>query len=138
MFHVARESRQAVGVVMVVSFLLGMCALSHADVKNSDLIKALGNENRGWRYSSAKTLGDRGVKEAVEPMIVRLKVEKDPSIRIVIALSLHKIGDHRAIEALQNMARTDTDRRARTVAAAAAADMEKTAFHADHEQEDER
>jgi len=138
MLQVAQKMRRMVGIGIVATFILGVCALSYGDAKDADLIKVLGNENRGWRYSSAQILGNRGVKEAVGPLIDRLKVEKDPSVRIVIVQALHKIGAPQAIEALKEMANTDTNPTVRHIAAIIALDMEKLAFQPGDEQTDRR
>ncbi|MFQ6093210.1 MAG: HEAT repeat domain-containing protein [bacterium] len=128
MSHIAQMTRASVVLMAVVCLLLGISALSRADAKNSDLINMLSSENRGWRYSAAQLLGERRVAEAVEPLIDRLKVEKDYSVRIVVAQALYKIGDPRAIAALKKVARTDRNRTVRHMAAAIAAEMEKIAY----------
>ena len=129
MLNIAQKTRRVIGLIVVVCFLLGISALSHADVKNVDLIKMLGSENRGWRSSAAMLLGERGVKNGVDPLIEHLALEKDPSVRMVMVQALHRIGDPRAIETLKNLARGDTNRTVRHLAAVLAADMEKFAYN---------
>lgn len=128
MIRVAQKTCPVVVAVAIVCILFGMSALTYADAKSADLIRLLNSENRGWRYSAAKLLGERKVDEAVEPLMKQLKVEKDSSVRIVIAQALHKIGDPRAIAALKETAKTDRNRTVRHMAAVLAADMEKFAF----------
>ena len=129
MLRFARKMYPVVTTVTLVCFLFGMSTLSHADAKNTDLINMLSSENRGWRYSAAKLLGERKVEEAIEPLIEQLKVEKDYSVRIVIAQALHKIGDPRAITALKETAKTDKNKTVRHLAAVLAADLEKFAYN---------
>ena len=129
MFCIARKARPAVVMTALVCILFGMSTLSYADAKNGDLIQMLGSENRGWRYSSARLLGERRVEEAVEPLIEQLQMEKDYSVRIVIAQALHKIGDPQAIHALKKVAKTDKNRTVRHMAAVIVADMEKLAYN---------
>ena len=93
MFYSAQKARTTVILGVSVCILFGMFSLSYADAKNADLINMLNSENRGWRYSSAQLLGERRVVEAVKPLIERLNVEKDYSVRIVVVQALHKIGD---------------------------------------------
>ena len=128
MFHSARKASTGFMVMVSVCFLFGMFSLSHADAKNADLISMLNSENRGWRYSSAQLLGERRVVEAVEPLIERFQLEKDHSVRIVVAQALHKIGDARAIPALKKVAKTDRNGTVRHMAAVLATDMEKYAY----------
>ena len=129
MFYIAQKTRQVLGLMVAVCFLFGMSTLSFADAKNVDLIKMLGSENRGWRYSAAMLLGERGVKDAVNPLIEHLKVEKDPSVRVIMVQALHRIGDPRAIDTLKNLAKVDTNRTVRHVAAVVVADMERLAYN---------
>jgi HEAT repeat protein len=128
MIRVAQKTCLVVVAVTIVCILFGMSALTYADAKSTDLIRLLNSENRGWRYSAARLLGERKVDEAVEPLMKQLKVEKDPSVRIVIAQALHKIGDPRAIEALREAAKTDRNRTVRHLAAVLASDLEKFAY----------
>jgi HEAT repeat protein len=128
MVQYAQKIRTAVIPMVAICILFGMSALSHADAKNCDLINMLRSENRGWRYSAAQLLGQRRVAEAVEPLIERLNVEKDYSVRIVVAQALHKIGDQRAIPALKKVAKTDKNKTVRHMAAVIVTDMEKYAY----------
>ena len=127
MFYYAQKTRATLAVLMSVCFLFGMFSLSYADAKNAELIDMLKSEKREQRYKAAQLLGERKVKEAVEPLIERLKVEKDPSVRIVVVQALHKIGEARAIPALKQAAKTDRNRTVRHMAAVFASDMEKYA-----------
>ena len=128
MIRVAHKTSLIGTAVAIVCILSGMSALSRADAKNADLINMLNSENRGWRYSAAKLLGERRVVEAVEPLIEQLEVEKDTSVRIVISQALHKIGGLQAFAALKETARTDRNKTVRHLAAALAADLEKFAY----------
>ncbi|UCE20292.1 MAG: HEAT repeat domain-containing protein [Gemmatimonadota bacterium] len=128
MFYSAQKARTVVIALVSVCILLGMFSLSYADAKNADLIEMLSSENRGWRYSAAQLLGERKVAEAVEPLIERLKVEKDSSLRLVVLQALHKIGDPKAIPALKKVANSDRNRTVRHMAAVLATNMEKYAY----------
>jgi HEAT repeat protein len=127
-FNSAQKGRTAVIAVVSVCFLLGMFSLSFGDAKNADLIRMLSSENRGWRYSAAQLLGERKVAKAVEPLIERLEVEKDYSVRLVVMQALHNIGDSRAIPALKKVAQTDRNRTVRHMAVVLATNMEKYAY----------
>jgi HEAT repeat protein len=73
----------------------------HAAVPYSALIKALDFEQPGIRARAAQSLGFRGQREAVEPLVGRLAIpEEDPLVRSAIYTALGRLDDERAIPVL--------------------------------------
>ncbi len=88
------------------------------------LINALKDKNLGIRTSAAQLIGERKVKEAVEPLIKMLKTEKNYSGRIVAALALYKIGDEKALPELKKLAKCDKCKTVRHVVSAIVKEMQ--------------
>lgn len=76
------------------------------DLPNSaveSLIMGIKSDNPGLRRSSIFYAGQYRLEKAVDCLIDALKNEKDPSTKILIALSLYKIGDPIAIDLIKDM-----------------------------------
>ena len=125
--RIAEKTCLLIVAAATLCLLLGLSTPSGADAKNAELIRMLNCDDRDRRCTAAQQLGERGLEDAVEPLIERLKVEKDYSVRIVIAKSLLKIGDPQAIPVLKDLAKNDKNRTVRHLAKVIAAEMEKLA-----------
>jgi len=91
---------------------------------NQYLIKALKEKNVGIRASAAQLLGERKVRDAVDPLIKMLKTEQNKSARIVAALALYNIGDEKALPFLKKFAKCEKCKTAKHVMAAIVHEMQ--------------
>ena len=91
---------------------------------NQLLISLLKDSNIGIRGSAVELLGQRKVIEAVDPLVNMLKTEKNNSVRIAVALTLHKIGDSKALPALKKASKRDKCSSVRNIARAIVKEME--------------
>ncbi|MFZ5518781.1 MAG: HEAT repeat domain-containing protein [Candidatus Zhuqueibacterota bacterium] len=125
MKHMTRIS-MAMAVVLMLSVLATGLFAQQADGEKYDkyLIKSLSDENVGIRSSAAQLLGERKVKEAIEPLTRMLKSEKNSSARIVAAMSLYKIGDESVLPLLKKVAANDKNKTVRRVVTAMVYEME--------------
>ena len=107
----------ALVVAIILSFnILAFCTdIDSEESYNLYLIKSLDDENIGIRTSAAILLGERKVKEAIEPLVKMLKNEKHYSARIIAAVSLYKIGDDKILPILEKRAKKDKNRTVRHV-----------------------
>jgi HEAT repeat protein len=95
---------------------------------NKYLIKALKDQNLGIRSSAAQLLGERKVEEAVKPLVVMLKTEKNYAVRIVAAVALHKIGDEKVLPIFKDCLRRDKCKTVKHVLAGLINNMETTLY----------
>jgi len=125
MKHMTRIS-MAMAVVMMLSILATGVFAQQTEGEKYDkyLIKSLSDENVGIRSSAAQLLGERKVKEAIEPLTKMLKSEKNSSARIVAAMSLYKIGDESVLPLLKKVASKDKNKTVRRVVTAMVYEME--------------
>lgn len=65
------------------------------------LLDDLASDDRRRVAAACRTLGERGTRQAVRPLIRRLAPGEEPSIRRLAALALGAIGDPSALEALE-------------------------------------
>ena len=73
----------------------------HATIPFAALLEALEFEQPATRTRAAQSLGFRGQKEAVEPLVRRLRTpEEDATVRSAIYIALGALGDKRAIPLL--------------------------------------
>ena len=73
----------------------------HAAIPFDALVKALDLEWPETRRTAAESLGFRGQREAVEPLLARLaKPEENPHVRRALYLALGRLGDGRGVTAL--------------------------------------
>ena len=80
------------------------------------LIAALNDENVGRRVSAIQLLGERQVEAAVDPLIEVLLKDAEYSARFSAAVALVKIGDVKALPALERAARRDRSKTVRHIA----------------------
>jgi HEAT repeat protein len=76
-------------------------------VKN--LAMGIASENLGLRRSCIYFAGYYEIDELVEPLVEQLTKEPDSNTRILIALSLYKIGSKDAIKAIEELAKNDAN-----------------------------
>lgn len=81
----------------------------HGAIPFEALLRALGFENpETWRRA-AESLGHRGQKEAVGPLLDRLRLpEPNPHVRSAVYLALGRLGDARAVAALTRCLDTES------------------------------
>ncbi len=65
------------------------------------------SENQGVRKSSIYMAGLYKIENAVDALTDELKTEKDPSTKVLIALSLYNIGDPKGLEAVKDLSEND-------------------------------
>ena len=115
-------------ILTTAALLLFTAASTSAAGVNSDdarLIKALSNDNIGWRVSAAQLLGERQVEAAVEPLIKVLLQDKEYAARFTAAVALLQIGDVQALPALKQAAQRDRSKTVRHIAAVAYTELKK-------------
>jgi HEAT repeat protein len=99
-----------------------LCSLAE-DVKegiNEKFIKNLAmgieSENTGVKVSCIYFAGFYGFEELVGSLVKQLKKEADADVRILIALSLYKIGDKEGIKAVEELVKSDYDLKVKRMA----------------------
>lgn len=83
--------------------------------KDKELVQNLKHQELTKRIDAAQKLAERGCKGAEEELIHMLKNDKEFQARIVAATSLMKIGEEKALKAIQQQAENDDVKTARTV-----------------------
>jgi len=78
----------------------------------------IASENTGLRRSSIYLAGQYELTELKSTLVKQLKKEEDRSIRILIALSLHKMGNPDAAIVIGSLAMTDNDMKVRRICTA--------------------
>ncbi len=76
-------------------------------IKNLEM--GLRSDNDGLKKSCMYLAGFYEIEELVGPLVELLPNEKNPDTRIMIALTLYKIGTPEAINAVKQLAKTDGD-----------------------------
>jgi HEAT repeat protein len=107
------------GLVILTVLLIGStitaqdrkATLSEKNVKC--LISALQHENEGVKRDAIYYAAFYNVSEAIPTLIEELRKEKNPKLRLLIALSLYKLGDPEGIEAVYQSAMSDSDAKVR-------------------------
>ncbi|MHC4599821.1 MAG: HEAT repeat domain-containing protein [Planctomycetota bacterium] len=79
---------------------LGASAAIAGEVTLGELVEKLGHKNPGIRAQAADALGDRKAKEALEPLIKRLALDRDVLVRRACARALGKIKERKALKPL--------------------------------------
>ena len=74
----------------------------HGAVPFSALVGALSDEDPGLRYRAAQSLGYRGEKRAVAPLLAALRRKgEDATVRAAIIIALGRLGDSAAVPTLR-------------------------------------
>ena len=79
------------------------------------LIEGIHSDVRGISRCCIYLAGKYKIREALKPLISRLKEEQDPAQSILIAIVLYKIGDPRGIYEVDKLALRDSDHHVRKV-----------------------
>jgi len=101
-------------VVLLLSANNGLQAQS-VNYKNingnsiESLKEGIQSDNPGLRKSAIYMAGFYKIDEVVETLTNQLEHEKNPSTRVLIALSLYNIGNHVGMEAVKELAAKDKD-----------------------------
>ena len=69
----------------------------------NNLIVGIQSDNEGLKKSSIYYAGIYELKEMVEPLIELLNKEKDTDMRVLIALTLYKIGNKDGLKAIVDL-----------------------------------
>lgn len=83
-----------------------------------NLIMGIESENQGVSRSSIYYAGLYRIPEAVKPLMERMRNEPDASTKILIALSLFRIGDPEGLDMVQLLAKEDLNPKVRRMCSA--------------------
>jgi HEAT repeat protein len=86
------------------------------EIKN--LTTAIQSENYGLKRSAIYLAGKYEMEEVSDVLIQELKKSNDPSTRILIALSLYKIGTEAGLEAVNYLSSHDINKEVRRISVA--------------------
>lgn len=81
----------------------------------NDLIRGIESDNAGLRKSSIYMAGYYKVNQSAAALIKRLKVEEDANTRILIALSLFRLGDEEGLETVKKLSIHDSSPKVRRI-----------------------
>ncbi len=108
-------------IAMTLSLELKAQSSNYKNInKNSiaTLKEGIHSENRGVKKSSIYMAGLYKIEEAVDALTDKLKTEEDPDTRILIALSLYKIGNPEGMEAVKDLSENDQDEKVKRMSTA--------------------
>ncbi len=83
------------------------------------------SDNEGLRKSCIYFTGLYQLKECVPALVEQLAKEEEPDVKILIALSLYRIGDNKGIKAIESLSMNDTSARVRKMGKAILVQFEK-------------
>jgi HEAT repeat protein len=104
-------------VTLILVMTLGLTAvhaqnselkLNKSEIGN--LLTGITSDNIGLKKSAVYMAGKYEVIETAETLIGQLKVEDDASVKILIALALYRMGSEEGMEAVEILARTDSNK----------------------------
>ena len=75
----------------------------------NSLINGIKSENTGLRKSAIFFAGQYKIEKSIDYLIEELKKENDPEVKILIVLSLYKIGNPVAIEHIKDIVENETN-----------------------------
>jgi HEAT repeat protein len=81
-----------------------------------NLIAGIHSENDGVRRNSIYFAGYYKIAETEEALIAQLKMEKDPSTRILIALVLYELGSEKGLLEVKDLSVNDENAKVRRMA----------------------
>ena len=84
----------------------------------ANLNTAIKSDNPGLRKSAIYLAGKHSIEQATETLLDQLELEKNPSIRILIARVLYKIDNDKFINSIYVLASKDENIKVRKMAAA--------------------
>lgn len=88
-------------------------AFSKNEIGN--LIMGITSDNPGLKKSSIYFAGKYQIEEVKEFLENELKTETDPNTKILIALSLFKIGDPQSIDFVEYLSKTESNRKVKNM-----------------------
>ncbi len=99
---------------------------SHIDKRFTDNLNAgIKSNNEGLRKSCIYFTGLYLLKECVPTLLDQLSKEKIADVKILIALSLYRIGDKKGIKAIESLSMNDENARVRKMGKAILVQFEK-------------
>ncbi|MEE9431332.1 MAG: hypothetical protein V3V16_09850 [Melioribacteraceae bacterium] len=84
----------------------------------ANLNTAIKSKNPGLRKSAIYLVGKHSIDEVSETLLIQLEIEKNPSIRILIARVLYKIDNEKYINNIYMLAEKDENKKVRKMATA--------------------
>jgi len=81
------------------------------------LVKGIKSDNEGLNRSCINFAGKYRVEEAVDALVSKMSAEKNPNLRVLIALSLYEIRDAKGLEAVREQSLSDEDATVRKISA---------------------
>lgn len=107
-------------LTLVAVMTLSLSVVSARDIKSglnrkavNNLVEAIKSDNEGVRMQSIFLAGKYEVSEAVSSLKSALKNSSSPEEKILIALSLYRIGDMSGMNAVKEAARCDSNAKVR-------------------------
>lgn len=112
-------------LVVAVLFAVNMFGQTNVEQKLAkhpsavlDLVNGIKSENDGLRRTSIYLAGKYQLEQTVDVLIMQMGNEKIPSNRILIALSLFRIGEERGMNLILQTALSDIDPEVRRICSA--------------------
>lgn len=112
-------------LVVAVLFAVNMFGQTNVEQKLAkhpsavlDLVNGIKSENDGLRRTSIYLAGKYQLEQTVDVLIMQMGNEKIPSNRILIALSLFRIGEERGMNLILRTALSDIDPEVRRICSA--------------------
>ncbi len=124
------------GNTFAVNFMKGNISntlkteISEMMIKN--LSMGIASDNLGLKRSCIYFSGFYEIEELVNPLVKQLKKESDPGTRILIALALYKIGNNDAINAIEKLAKNDSDPKVKRMGIAILNEFQKVQLYQDN------
>ncbi len=111
-----------IAAVMVLACLMGSVVAAQTPVdqmptlseKEQSLLQELNNPELSKRVKAAQELCERGVLQAVDPLINMMQTDEAFQARIVAACALYELGDKKAFDAIKEQAENDPRQTVRT------------------------
>jgi HEAT repeat protein len=81
-----------------------------------NLVASIKSDNPGVKRSSIYLAGKYRIAESEDALIDQLKIEKDPSTRILIALVLYEMGSDKGLPEIRKLSQADNNLKVRRMA----------------------
>lgn len=115
-------------VVFATSVAAQKIIVQNKEIKENavkSLILGISHENEGVRKASIYYAGKYMLAPTVDALIEQLTKENEPSLRLLIVLSLYNIGESRGLDAIYKSAVADKDLKVKRICNAIYAEMKK-------------
>lgn len=93
-----------------------------------NLAVGIASDNLGLKTNCIYFAGFYEIEELVQPLVKQLAKESNPNTRVLIALALYKIGNVEAINAVEKLAKNDTDPSVKKIGNAILAGFQNKAY----------